>query len=223
MGYRLDDKEISLTGKRLTKIGTGVTGDVYKYRDYALKIFKKEKEPPIDEKTAEYLTHISVNRILLPKNLLFYNNSFRGYTYKLVSKKGLGNRIIMLKKSKLIENIEILEEDIERLSNKQVLLDRVEPENSIFNGDLYLTDPSNYKVLNGCPTEELEELNKYQLHLLLIALITQELRKNNFSSRDERQTKELLELRKVKEKLSNFFDEILGPNDSMKQLIRKMQ
>ena len=92
MSYRLDGKDIDITGKRMSKIGTGATGDVYKYKNTALKIFKKDKTPPIDEETAKYLTTISTNRILLPRNLLFYNQSFRGYTYKLVSKRGSGKR-----------------------------------------------------------------------------------------------------------------------------------
>ena len=74
MGYRLDNKDIDISGKRLTKIGNGGTGDVYKYRNSALKIFKTDRDTPIDLETAEYLTTISTNRVLLPRNLLFYNN-----------------------------------------------------------------------------------------------------------------------------------------------------
>ena len=137
MGHKLEGKDIKLTKKNLKKIGTGVTGDVYKYKNSALKIFKKEKDTPIDYYTADYLTGISTNRILLPRNLLFYNNAFKGYTYKLVSKKGTGNRMIMLPTDELIEDVSIIEKDIEVLSNKQVLLNGIEPDNTIFNGRLY--------------------------------------------------------------------------------------
>ena len=71
MGYKLDDKNIKLTGKQWTKIGTGAKGDVYKYRSMALKVFKEDRNTPIDIDTAEYLTGISTDRILLPQNLLF--------------------------------------------------------------------------------------------------------------------------------------------------------
>ena len=130
MGYRLDNKDIDISGKRLTKIGNGGTGDVYKYRNSALKIFKTDKETPMDVETAEYLTTISTNRVLLPRNLLFYNNTFRGYTYKLVSKKGSGKKITTIPKDELVGNISIIERDIETLSNKQVLLDGIEPANA---------------------------------------------------------------------------------------------
>ena len=181
MGYKLDEKDIKLTKKNLKKIGTGRTGDVYKYKNSALKVFKKENDTPIDYYTADYLTGISTNRILLPQKLLFFNNAFRGYTYKLVSKKGTGNRMIMLPTDELIEDVSIIEKDIENLSNKQVLLNGIEPDNTIFNGRLYLTDPTSYTMLDIMSTEELEKLNKYQFHLLFIMLLTQELRKNNFS------------------------------------------
>ena len=222
MGYRLDDKDIKLTGKQLTKVGTGVNGDVYRYRNMALKIFKKDKDTPIDKETAEYLSNISTDRILLPINLLFYNNTFKGYTYKLVSKKGMGNRMIMLPKTDLVQDIRILERDVKTLSNKQVLLSGVEPSNTIFNSNLYLTDPTGYRVLDGCDSQELEKLNKYQLHLLLISLITSELRKNNFTTRDERSIKEILQMKDIDDNSSDFIADVIGNNDTIKQFVKKI-
>lgn len=221
MGYKLDDKDIKLT--RMNKIGTGVNGDVFKYRNMALKIFKKDKKEPIDYYTAEYLTNISTDRILLPKNLLFYNNTFKGYTYKLVSKKGSTQRMIMLPKTELVQNIRVLERDIEILSNKKVLLDGIEPTNSIFNGNLYLTDPTEYKILDECSSDDLEILNKYQLHLLLISLITTELRKNNFTSSEQDAVKELLEMKDDSIDSSMFFTDIINSNDSIKQFVKRMK
>ena len=76
MGYRLDNKDVDLTGKRLTKIDSGASGYIYRYKNSALKMFKPGREIPLDEETARFLTTISTNRILLPRNLLFYNNAF---------------------------------------------------------------------------------------------------------------------------------------------------
>ena len=223
MGYRLDDKDIKLTGKQLTKVGTGVNGDVYRYHNVALKMFKKGKDTPIDQKTAEYLSNISTDRVLLPINILLYNNTFKGYTYKLVSKKrGPGNRIIMLPKTDLVQDIRVLEKDVEVLSKKQVLLNGVEPSNTIFNGNLYLTDPTGYRVLEGCDYKELEKINKYQLHLLLISLITSELRKNNFSAKVEKEIKEILEMKDEYDDSSEFFGDIIGNNDTIKQFVKKI-
>ena len=223
MGYKLDNKDIDISGKRLTKIANGGTGDVYKYRNHALKIFKADRETPIDLETAEYLTTISTNRILLPKNLLFYNNSFRGYTYKLISKKGSGKKITTIPKDDLVGNILIIGRDIETLSNKQVLLNGIEPANTIFNGNLYLSDPSAYTKLDSYSVKELERLNKYQFHLLLVSLIISELRKSSISSKTEKQVKELLYLRDENNNSSDFLTDIIDDNDSIKQFVKKIQ
>ena len=222
MGYKLDDKDIKLTKKNLKKIGTGVTGDVYKYKNSALKIFKKDKNTPIDPYTADYLTNISTNRILLPEKLLFYNNAFKGYTYKLVSKKGMGNRMIMLPKDELIENSSIIEKDIETLSRKQVLLNGIEPSNTIFNGRIYLTDPTSYSVLEDTSTEYLEQLNKYQFHLLFTALIIQELGRINFQKSTINEVKELLEMKDSSDNTSYYLRELLEDNDTFKQFVKRM-
>lgn len=221
MGYRLDNKDVKITGKRLTKIGNGTTGNVYRYKNQALKIFNPDKELPIDIETASYLASISTSRVLLPKNLLFYNHKLRGYTYKLVSKKKT-MPLINLPKDVLIGNIAILERDVERLSRKKVLLNGISPENSIFNGHIYLTDPSRYSVLDLFSTEELEKLNKYQLHLLLTSLIITDMRKGFFDNSQEAQLKELLDIRDVNENSSDFFADIMTGNDDIVQLVKKI-
>ena len=222
MGYRLDNKDVDLTGKRLTKIDSGASGYIYRYKNSALKMFKPGREIPLDEETARFLTTISTNRILLPRNLLFYNNAFRGYTYKLVSKKGIGKRMIQLPKDELLGNITIIEKDIEVLSSKSVLLDGIEPSKSIFNGNLYLIDPNKYSVLDLIETEELERLNKFQFHLLLTSILTSELRKNNIESYLERKFKDLMDSKDSEEDSSSFIQELISGNDSVKQFIKKI-
>ena len=222
MGYRLDGKDVDIIGKRMTKIGTGTTGDVYRYRNKALKIFKKEKNPPMDLETAKYLSNISTTNIILPENLLFYNDSFRGYTYKLVSKKGLGKRMITLPKEELIDNIERLESDTETLSNKNVLLNGIDPNNSIFNGSIYLCDPSKYSILEVMSVKELEHLNKYQIHMLLSMMLLQEIRKSNLGGIIERKMKELLELKDIDENTSTYLERVLENSESVKQFVKKI-
>ena len=154
---------------------------------------------------------------------MFYNNSFRGYTYKLISKKGSGKKITTIPKDDLVGNILIIERDIETLSNKQVLLNGIEPANTIFNGNLYLSDPSAYTKLDSYSVKELERLNKYQFHLLLVSLIISELRKSSVSSKTEKQVKELLYLRDENNNSSDFLTDIIDDNDSIKQFVKKIQ
>ena len=222
MGYRLDGKDVDIIGKRMTKIGTGASGDVYRYKNKALKVFKKEKKPPMNLETAKYLSSISTTNILLPENLLFYNDSFRGYTYKLVSKKGLGKRMISISKEELIDNIERLETDTETLSNKNVLLNGINPNNSIFNGCIYLCDPSEYSILDIMSNKELERLNKYQIHMLLSSMLLSEMRKNNLGGSPEKEMKTLLELKDMEENTSSYIKRILKNSENVKQFVKKM-
>lgn len=221
MAYRLDGKDIDITGKRLTKIGTGVTGDVYKYKNVALKIFKKDKKPPIDYGTAKFLTTIQTERILLPRNLLFYNDVFSGYTYKLVSKKGSGNRLIMLPREELVEDVRAIEKDTRTLSSKKVLLNGIEPSNCIFNGTLYVSDPKDYSILETFSTRELEALNRYQIHMLLSSLVTSEIRKAGLGNNFEKQIRELFEGKDIEVNTSDFLRDIMKQGESIKQLSKK--
>lgn len=221
MGYRIDNKDIDLFGKRMSKIASGKNGDVYKYRNSALKIFDKDNIP-MDKDTAKYLSSISTERVLLPKNLVFYNNAFRGYTMKLVSKRGTGKKIINLPKSEFIDNIDCLEYDIHLLSNKNILLNGVCPDNTIFNGELYFTDPSKYSLLDKVDNYELECLNNFQLHLLLTELITSELRKTNNSQALISRIKELLNLKDSNIQCSLYYDSLLEGNDSIKEFVKKI-
>lgn len=222
MGYKLDNKDINLSIKSLQKISTGKTGNIYKYKGAALKVFKDDTTP-IEEEAAKYLSSISTDRILLPQKLLFYNNKLKGFTLKVPKEKGSIKRIITLPKNELVNEVSINERDIETLSRKSVLLNGVSPENSIFNGELYLTEPSEYSILELFSTEELERLNKYQLHLLITELITQELRKSNFSKAEVSKVKEILSSKDDSENSSEFLKNIIPNNDdSIKQFVKSI-
>lgn len=222
MGYKLDNKDIDISLVKQSKLANGQTGDVYKYKDTAIKIFKESKIPPIDEKTAKYLTTITTDRILLPKKLLFYNNAFKGYSFKLVSRIGTGKKLILLPKEELVENIVLLEEDIKILSSKKILLNGLIPDNCIYNGELFITDPSKYALLEVCREDDLERLNKYQLHLLLTELISIELKKDKQSSDIRRHMKELLKLKDDDEDSSKFITDILDNSENIKSFVKKL-
>lgn len=224
MGYYLGNKnskkKISIEG--LKRIYSSDTGDVYKYKSDALRIFKDEKNPPLDEDTAELLMSTSTDRILLPKNLLFYNSSFRGFTFRLVPRKGTGKRLIMLPKDELIGNISLIERDIEKLSSKSILLDGIKPENTFFNGDLFLVDPSKFSALEDCDYKSLEPINKAQFHLLITELMAYELRNKISDKPLEKDLKNMMSFRDTDEDTSAFISDMLGDSDSVKQFLKKI-
>ena len=222
MGYRLENKPIELNGKRpIHFIASGDGEDVYRYQKMILKVFH-EGEVPLDRGMASYLSGISTERILLPKKLLFYNNSFRGYSMKLVPKKGSGKRIITTPKSELIMGIEILEDDVSRLSRRRVLLNGVSPDNSIYNGELYLTNPNRYTLLDVDEELELQKLNQFQIHLLITELIVSELHKSQYSQATINMVREIMNLRDNDQNSSSYLKDVMDGQENIKQMVKKI-
>ncbi|MBQ6323530.1 MAG: hypothetical protein IJI22_01720 [Bacilli bacterium] len=222
MGYRLENKEIDLSRlRKVTFLPSQKAGDVYRYKNYVLRIFK-DGEKIIDEKTARYLTDISTDRIILPKKLLFYNNAFKGYAMKLVSQRGAGKRIITTPKDDFISCVEYLERDVETLSQKKVLLNDINPGYALYNGELYLVNPVNYSTLASGDYFTLEQLNRFQLHLLLTELIVNDLKKSKYNSATINYFRELLNLRDNDERSSSYLREVMRGQDNLKELVKKL-
>lgn len=222
MGYKLDSKEIKLTEKQLTRLGNSSNGHTYKFQDVALKIFDRPEESNEALETAKYLKNISTDRILLPRQILYFNNKYKGFSRKLLSKKGQGKRIITERTEDFIRDVELIESDNRILSKKKILLDGVNPHNTHYNGNLYLTDPSKYSQLDLYSTEDLELLNKYQLHLLFTELIIADLKKSGFNNSQLAEVKSLLSSKEEDVDSSEFFESIFQEEPTIKQFIKKM-
>ena len=222
MNYKLERKDITLNGKQKI-IGHGYTGNVYQYGNYALKIFDKVDDV-LDKETARYLSTIRTSRILLPKKLIYYKDKFKGYSMKLISNKPNSKSIINLPKDKLLEDIELLEDDVTTLSSKRVLLNGMNLNNIIFNGNLYITDPSRYSLLELSDLDKifnLDDLNQFQLYLLLNNIIIQELNKIQKQS-GVSELKELLDEKDSNISYSEYLSEIIGQNNNIKTLVKKL-
>ncbi len=221
MGYRLENKPVDLSGlKELTFVPSQKAGDVYRFRNYAIRIFQNG-EKVIDEDTARYLTTITTDRIILPRKLLFYKNNFAGYTMKLVSQKGSGKKIITTPKDEFIDSIEVLEDDIKELSQKKVLLNDITPQYTLYNGELYLVNPSKYSLFEA-NTDSIESINRFQLHQLITELISMELKKDNFTQPFIKHLKELMSLKDEDQKTSDFLYDLMADQKNIKQFIKKI-
>lgn len=223
MGYKLENKPIDISEKkRLTQISTNKNGTLYRYRNVALKVFRDGETPPMDQETARYLSTVSTDKILLPKRLLFYNNAFKGYTMKLVSQKGANKKMMTTPTEELLSGIEILEGDIKKISYKKILLNGIHPENTIYNGDFYLTDPTQYTILETNSLKKLEEINKFQFHLLLTELISSEMHKYHFTQATINRMKELMNLRDNDQDSSNYLRKMMNGQEDMRQFVKKI-
>lgn len=224
MGYRIENKPIKITGKKsLTKIATDKTGDIYRYKNMAVKIFREKDAQHFDQDVARSLTSIPTENILLPRKLVFYNNNFRGYTMKLVPKKGTAKRIITTPKHELLSAISSIELDTEMLSSRHVLLSGVTPNNAFYNGEVYVYNPNDYSILDLQKEDDLERINKFQIHLLLVELIVQEMRKNNYSQEIINRVREMFNLKDTDQNTSTYLEDIIDGQDSIKQMIKKMR
>ena len=220
-GYRLENKPVDLSSiKELTFVPSQKAGDVYRFRNYALRVFQAG-EKVIDEDTARYLTTITTDRILLPRKLLFYKSSFAGYTMKLVSQKGSGKKIITTPKDEFIDSVEVLEDDIKELSKKKVLLNDIVPQYTLYNGELYLVNPAKYSIFDA-DSNSIERINKFQLHQLITELISRELNKQNFPQYSVKHLKELMNFRDEDQNISDFLYELMGDQKNIKQFIKKI-
>lgn len=188
--------------RKLKLIESGKTGKIYKWKNNKiLKIFSNNSPNdrcPMDLETAEILSKINLESkcIILPIDLVFNKNdserkNLKGYTSQNVEKKGNKN-ITRMPKKKLIHNIEEIEEDIELLSRKNILLNGLNADNSIFNGYLYISNPVKYLKLEE---ETVRNINMKLLQHLLIDLITRDLRKLKVQKQKIEQVAELLFLK----------------------------
>lgn len=96
------------------------------------------------------------------------------------------------------------------------------PENVQYNGKLYISDPSKYRLFDVKSTEGLEKINLYQLHLLLTELFSEELRRINFSKAAIFRLREIFNLRDVDQTPSEYLNEIIDEKDTIKEMVKRI-
>lgn len=185
--------------RKLKLIKSGKTGKVYKWKNnQILKIFtinQSKDDIQMDLETAEILSKINTKSryIILPIDLVFNKNDYKknnlkGYTSLYIKRKGNSN-ITKIPKGKLLENIQGIEEDIELLSSKNILLDGLNMQNTIFNDKLYISDPIRYIKMKE---ESVRNINMKLFQQLLIDLTMRDLKMMRVSKQKIERIAELL-------------------------------
>ena len=188
--------------RKLKLIKSGKTGKVYKWKNnQILKIFtinQSKDDIQMDLETAEILSKINTKSryIILPIDLVFNKNDYKknnlkGYTSLYIKRKGNSN-ITKIPKGKLLENIQGIEEDIELLSSKNILLDGLNMQNTIFNDKLYISDPIRYIKMKE---ESVRNINMKLFQQLLIDLTMRDLKMMRVSKQKIERIAELLWLK----------------------------
>lgn len=219
----LENKNIDINKASL--IGHGKNGNVYKFKNNAIKILSSNDALLVNATICRKLSNINTEAILLPRKLIYYNNKFSGYTLKLIRNNKPSLNICHLEKNTFIDSVKVLERDNVILSRKGVLLDGILPENVMITDKIYITDPSKYSFINEEFCEGLNRLNSYQIHLLLTKLILSSLKKENVSTNSLKKIRTILQDKDDNMLSSTFFNEIISDNkdiyDSCKRMINK--
>lgn len=217
MGYKLNSKNLSVNNKPFLN----EKENIYGYNGMALKVYPKGRLPEgaLSERVAKHLTTITTDRIILPRSILYFNDKYAGFCFNMPSRNSLNGRIITSDSKDLINNIVVLEGDLEALTSKKVLLSNLDPKQTLYNGEIYLLDPSGYKI-----SEEnyfsLETTNRQQLHLLLTEVIGNELKKDQFSKAVIDDVLSSFRAKEDEMSSSLFFKEKLGQH-SVKKYVKK--
>ena len=220
MAYTLNKRNDIISHKKLYYLSKSDTGTVYRYNGKAIHIFPDNVDGVFSEEEGLYLTNLDTHRILLPDDILYKNKHMVGFTTTL-PRKNRSQKLINSDKTDFLYSLYLLEEDVDVLSKHRVLMSGLVTDKSLYNGDLYLLDPSKYgRISMGEDT--ILKLNLYQLHLLISKLLMTEFKKNNSSYNDLRGVEELLQLREQDEYPSKFFNNILEDREKVKSLVRKV-
>ena len=138
-----DGQKIDInTLKLLSSDGSEVI--VYHDDNLTYKIFRDNYR--FSHKTAnelDYLSSLKTSRILMPKQKLFQENKLVGFTMKYISNaKNIFNDPI----SHFIEELSILAQDVELISQAGIRLLDLTKSNLVYDGGIYLIDFGNYKI-----------------------------------------------------------------------------
>ena len=144
--------------------------EVYKIGAKVVKFFQQNpsKKVYISKKSIEKMKNIKTNRILLPTAaLLDKKRKIRGYQMDYI--KNLGeDSYFYLDKDKLREENKLLKADIEILSDNNVLIDDLNPLNTIYHNGLYLIDPGSYQYDPSIDKNQAYEINIERINGYLI-------------------------------------------------------
>ena len=200
------------------KIGEGTEGKVYFFNNITYKIYYPgalQDGFGLKEKHHAYLLDISTRQIILPTNLI-YNNFGRyiGYTAPFIKKEKL--KLLDIEKTKFIKNLEILENDIEILSNKKVLMADIKYYNFIYNGDMYIIDPGRYRINFDY---KVYENNIMQYKKLILYLIENEMNKCNLGA--SKITKKIDQIKQEIDLPSKYFKEEMKFEETLRQYVKR--
>ena len=226
MKYRLENKQINLD--KMVPTTNFKDGYIYNYNKLTkpsiLKFYSKNFEELPDEDQMRYFTKIRSIHILLPTKLLFSNDKFCGYTLKAISKTGSFNKMITTPKDILFDNISIIEDEIKELSKKNIILKGMNHLDTVYNGELFITNPDDYVVVsnnNPDSSMKIEDINTFLFNNLLQEIFAHELNGEKINKGSISKFTELLSQKDLYIKNSEYFEDVIK-SDNIREYVKKI-
>lgn len=202
----------------LQKLGAGHDGEVYKYKNFVLKLLKydleirKRKGLMTFDKALFFQEELRLLRIARPIDILLDSDgNYTGYVMKYL--EDLSNPKINKKTPKsigeyyiedLISSIIDLRKDFESLSSKNIIGRDINRGSFLLTEDfLHLCDMDKYQMYVSCASD----LNKRNLNYVIVKLLYFEMIGFDFVSKQDR--RKLIEWIKVCCKDNQFIDDLL--------------
>lgn len=224
MGYTLNKKNINLDRKN--RLNSDSLSDVYMLnRGIVVRIYKDniDRSLVLSKYECELISKLRCDNMLMPKQLLYKNNNYEGYSFRNIN-KSRKEKIIVANKKDLVADLEMIEEDLDILSNAYVMLDGITPRNVVYSDGLYVTDVSQFKVLNKNEIDyrDLRKLNDFQIQLLFESLVAAELRRERIESKKIKYLLDLIEERDDNTKQSKYYEDLFEYSDNIKQFVKRL-
>lgn len=131
-------------------IGRGMESKVYHKKSEAYKYYRFFSScDRLNFQEVQYLSNISTNRILLPKDILYtITGQFKGYTTSYIEDLGLIH-FMKLPKDIILHEFKLLKADCDVLGEKGVVIRDILPKDSrvsnhVFHHGLYFIDPGRF-------------------------------------------------------------------------------
>ena len=142
----IKDKEIDFNKDDYEFIESGREGEVYHIGKDAVKIYHDfPSKAFLDKDTVKYYKKIKTNRILLPRKMV-YDSDYKMIGYTTPYKKNYNQTVNLITGQKLNEDLHLLKEDTNILTNANVLIEDLHRDNMVYDGSIYLVDPGSYIV-----------------------------------------------------------------------------
>lgn len=226
MIYRLENKKINLD--KMKPIGTFKDGSIYNLnkstKPSILKFYNKNFNELPDEDQMRYFTKIRSINILLPTKLFYTNDKFSGYTLKSISKTSKYNKMITTPKEILYDNLCIVEDEIYELSNKNIILKGMNYQDTIYNGQLFITNPDDYVVVSNKNSDtalKIEDVNTFLFNSLLQEIFSHELNSERINKSSINKFIETLSQKDFYLKNSDYFDDIVS-GENVREYVKKI-